>query len=49
MLGAAVAAVGIVSKQLTMREPNFTSTQDKACVCITSQLYDRRGEWLFSN
>jgi hypothetical protein len=31
-----------------MRESNFAfPTQNKACVCITSQLYDRRGECSF--
>lgn len=29
-----------------MRESNYAfPAQNKACVCITSQLYDRRGEW----
>ena len=30
-----------------MRESNFAfPAQNKACVCITSQLYDRRGTFL---
>lgn len=32
-----------------MRESNFAfPAQNKACVCITSQLYDRRGEFLYA-
>jgi len=45
--GASVtaAAVCIVSKQLTMREFNFVfPAQHKTCACITSQLYNSRGE-----
>ena len=35
--------------QQAMRESNFAfPAQNRACVCITSQLYDRRGAFLFS-